>query len=679
MTLNYSQHFQTQATSQSQPIPGTDQVENSAGGFVWAVDDWTRLDRFLVLGSEGGSYYAGEHTLTRENAEAVVRCVQADGERLVQRIVEISHSGRAPKNDPALFALAIAAGMGDERTKSQALDALPKVARISTHLFTFVDYVQGFRGWGRGLRRAVGAWYNEKTVEQLAYQVLKYRQRNGWSHRDVLRLASPKPRTPAHHALYGWVVAKGNPRAAVDRAQLPELIGGFEQMQQAMAGQRELQQAQATYRKLKQAAMRPYRTLMRQAQRAYRQARSTHLALFRDYQQALEKTPRLVDTLTFEHRKRLGQGKDYEKATHEAYQTERVAKKTLQAIRRKVEAATHTVDIQQARHTLAQAKITSRQAAAKDAVRLIEAYPELSWEMIPTELLGERVVWEALLPHLPMTALLRNLARLTANGTIAPLSATTRKVCEQLTDETRIRAARVHPIAVLGALATYARGRGDRGHLKWTPVDEVTDALNEAFYLAFGNVAATGKRWLLALDVSASMTWFAIAGMPGLTPRVASAALAMVTARVESQCTITAFSAPYSLNLPTGIVNSPTGIVPVNLSPSQRLKEVIQTFSEVPTFYPRTDCALPMLWALENNVEVDTFVVYTDFETWYGDIHPAQALRQYRRQTGIAAKLVVVGMIANGFSIADPNDPGMLDVVGFDTATPGLIANFSVE
>ena len=46
------------ATPQTQAIPGT--VPNSAGGHAFPVDDWTRLDRFLVLGSEGGSYYAAE-------------------------------------------------------------------------------------------------------------------------------------------------------------------------------------------------------------------------------------------------------------------------------------------------------------------------------------------------------------------------------------------------------------------------------------------------------------------------------------------------------------------------------------------------------------------------------------------------------------------------------------------
>ena len=83
-----------------------------------------------------------------------------------------------------------------------------------------------------------------------------------------------------------------------------------------------------------------------------------------------------------------------------------------------------------------------------------------------------------------------------------------------------------------------------------------------------------------------------------------------------------------------------------------------------------------MLRALEKGLKVDAFVVYTDSETWAGKIHPVQALREYREKTGIAAKLVVVGMVSNGFTIADPDDGGMLDVVGFDAAAPAVIADF---
>lgn len=43
----------------------------------------------------------------------------------------------------------------------------------------------------------------------------------------------------------------------------------------------------------------------------------------------------------------------------------------------------------------------------------------------------------------------------------------------------------------------------------------------------------------------------------------------------------------------------------------------------------------------------------------------------------LVAKLIVVGMVSNGFSIADPDDGEMMDVVGFDTAAPAVIADFA--
>ena len=79
---------------------------------------------------------------------------------------------------------------------------------------------------------------------------------------------------------------------------------------------------------------------------------------------------------------------------------------------------------------------------------------------------------------------------------------------------------------------------------------------------------------------------------------------------------------------------------------------------------------------LANKRAVDTFVIYTDSETYAGSPHPSQALEQYRQSTGIDAKMIVVGMVSNGFTIADPNDPGMLDVVGFSTDTPSVINAF---
>ena len=183
---NYLNIFaRTDAAATPQVLPIANTVPNNAGGYAFAVDDWTRLDRFLILGSEGGSYYAGERVLTRDNAQAALRAIQADGERAVTRIVEISVSGRAPKNDAALFALALAASADELSTRRAALAALPKVARTGTHLFQFAELVQSSRGWGRALRRAVGTWYLAQPLGRLAYQLVKYRQRGGWTMRCV--------------------------------------------------------------------------------------------------------------------------------------------------------------------------------------------------------------------------------------------------------------------------------------------------------------------------------------------------------------------------------------------------------------------------------------------------------------------------------------------------------------
>ena len=79
--MSYLKRHGTRRVPQWAGIPRKGQLPNSAGGFAWAVDDWTRLRRFLVLGSERGSYYASQWTLTRKSAKAVERCIRSDGRR----------------------------------------------------------------------------------------------------------------------------------------------------------------------------------------------------------------------------------------------------------------------------------------------------------------------------------------------------------------------------------------------------------------------------------------------------------------------------------------------------------------------------------------------------------------------------------------------------------------------
>jgi 60 kDa SS-A/Ro ribonucleoprotein len=95
-------------------------------------------------------------------------------------------------------------------------------------------------------------------------------------------------------------------------------------------------------------------------------------------------------------------------------------------------------------------------------------------------------------------------------------------------------------------------------------------------------------------------------------------------------------------------------------------------------YFGRTDCSLPMIWATEKNIPVDTFIIWTDNETWAGNIHPSIALKKYRQKTGIDSKLIVCATEASKFTIADPKDRGMLDIAGFDSAVPQIIRSFSL-
>ena len=60
-----------------------------------------------------------------------------------------------------------------------------------------------------------------------------------------------------------------------------------------------------------------------------------------------------------------------------------------------------------------------------------------------------------------------------------------------------------------------------------------------------------------------------------------------------------------------------------------------------------------------------------------GKTHPSEALRNYQKISGKKdAKLIVCGMCANEFTLADPDSKCMLDVAGFDSAVPRLINEF---
>lgn len=517
----------TASTPQTEPILGraSDMEKNNAGGYAFQLDKWNRLDRFLILGTDGGTYYVNEGPHTRENAGVVLECVKEDGLRTVNRIVEVSDRGLAPKNDPAIFSLALAAKNGDDATRSLAYKVMPKVCRTGTHLFQFAEAIDSLGGWGRGARKSVANWYLDKEDDKLAYQLVKYRQRDGWSHRDLLRLSHPVAKDENHDQLLAYAAGKPN-----WTSNPSPIINAYE---------------------------------------------------------------------------------------------------------------------------------ASKTATVKQTVDLIREY-RLPREAINTEYLNDPAVLEALLQDMPITALVRNLGNLTKSGVLTPFSNGTKRAVDLLSDVTRIEKSRIHPMAIYLALNVYTSGQGVRGSSSWTPVQQIVDALNNAFYLSMGNVIPSGKKILFALDTSGSMGGRNYYG--GITydsPIAKAAAMALIAAKTESQYEI---------------IGVDTAIQSVGISPEMRLDQAIAEASRHGG--GGTDLSLPYRYLLQSGYDVDGIALYTDSETWAGRSHPAEELSKYRRAIPHDVRNAIVSMTATSHSVGDINDPLTLQVVGLDASLPQTLSSF---
>ncbi|XP_046844076.1 60 kDa SS-A/Ro ribonucleoprotein-like isoform X2 [Xenia sp. Carnegie-2017] len=548
--VSHSQKLDSQGTSSNRG-----ETENSLQDFVWKVDDMKRLRRFLVLGSETPTYYIDARKLAIENAKALSNLLEAGrGVEVVNEIERYSIEGRTPRQQTILFSLAVCARKGDLATKRQAYNALPRICRIPTHLFMFIEFCKLLskpgKGWGRAHRNAIKRWYKEKDPWKLAMDITKYQKHERWSHSDVARLMHLNSEgTDVSDELF--VIMK-------------YVVCGWQELNAYFFPQDET---------------------------------TSHRSIGENGNAVLE----------------------FFRAVEEV--------KTLQ-----------------------------------EEVRVVELINQhnLVREHIPTCFLNSKEVWDALLSKMPMMAMIRNLNKMTSIGLLAEGSPQVKDVCNKLCNENQLRNARIHPFNMLLALKTYESGKGEKGSLKWKANVEITKALEKAFYLSFKNVEPTGKSYMLAMDVSCSMQASGCIGASTMKPHVASAAMAMMTARTEEHHEFVAFSHE---------------IVPMEISSNMNLNEVLKICNEIRK--GDKDFAQPMLYALYNNLKIDVFIVYTDSESYFGEVHPREALAKYRHHSGIHdAKLIVVAMTSNGVTLADPDDPGMLDIVGFDSAAPQVMREF---
>ena len=121
------------ATPQVERHRGTWLLTRSGDAPQWPVDEWERLDRYLIFGTE-------------RDRDVVRSRIVADGPRVVRRVVELSVMGRVVSNKPCLRVLAMSLVLGNKATRVMAREAVPEVARTPGELRKLEQYVNTMRG-----------------------------------------------------------------------------------------------------------------------------------------------------------------------------------------------------------------------------------------------------------------------------------------------------------------------------------------------------------------------------------------------------------------------------------------------------------------------------------------------------------------------------------------------------
>lgn len=593
--------------------------------FTFVVDDMARLRRFLVLGVESATFYAREQEVGLDNALALRRLLQAGrGEECVELIAQYAREGRCAKQNPIVFALAMCARFGDLLVRKQVYKVLGDVCAIPTTFFAFLEYV-----------KLLHTPADAPGAPQRSAPQPRRGQRAG-----VGAAASAGNVQPGGTAATAAATATAAPAPAPKVASPAGAGKGWGRLhREGVAG---------WY--VRQDAMRLAVNLTK-----YRVRKGwSHLDVLRLCHAV---PPSEAHQLCFQH----------------------VSVPKLNALgpEDRLARAKGPADHARAKAVAEFLCATAKARVCTEEEVLVELIQQhrLVREHLPTTMLDKPAVWRALLPGMPLMALLRNVNKMTAVGVLTEDTeegrASVQLVVDKLGSEEALKSARVHPFNVLLALRTYMQGHGFKGQLSWQPVARLVAALEQAFYASFRHVPPTGKRLVVALDVSGSMS-SPMMGSP-LSSREAAAAILMTFLRAEPP--VGGEAAEAAAGPACRVVAFCDNLVELPFTRDSTLEEIVRYTERMP--FGATDCALPMTWATDNAVPAEAFVVITDNETNCGRVPPAEALRNYRVRSGIPdAKLAVLATAANPFTIADPSDAGMLDMAGMDSAVPALISQF---
>lgn len=207
MSYNFLFRDRQARTLQTQPIPGreAEMIKGRSGGHLFDAGIWTMLRRCLLIGTAQPTFYAGKQELTQDFIDTIQLAIWEDPARVAEEILFAS-DGRAINNSAPILALVILSMDQSQTAKNAFREIFPQVVRTGSHFYEWLSYTKGMRGLGKIVREVGQAWLSREDAKGLAYQLLKYQQRQGFSHRDALRLFHVKPISEDHNRLYDWVV-----------------------------------------------------------------------------------------------------------------------------------------------------------------------------------------------------------------------------------------------------------------------------------------------------------------------------------------------------------------------------------------------------------------------------------------------------------------------------------------
>nr|XP_061795582.1 RNA-binding protein RO60-like [Nerophis lumbriciformis] len=293
-------------------------------------------------------------------------------------------------------------------------------------------------------------------------------------------------------------------------------------------------------------------------------------------------------------------------------------------------------------------------------INLIEEH-KLEKEQLLTDHLKSKLVWRALLKEMPLHSVLRIIGKMTAKKVLQPGGSETQALCERIQAEAVLKKAKIHPFSVLLASEHYKRGQGYQGKTKWVADGSILKALDIAFYKSFLNVEPVGKSFVVAVDVSTSLS----SVVPGtsVSTAVAAAVVTMVFARTEAETHVLAYS--------EGALEQ------CSVSADMTLAQTTDELIKIPG--GSTDCTLPITWATENGKAVDVFIILTNNPLWAASASSVETLKKHRQMLGCSSKLVMCGLTSMGHTIADTEDRGLLSICGFDLGAFSVIRNFALD